>query len=94
MEFFRSCPACGRRYHTKAVSSKPVSLERSAVRGKGVVNPHRPGYFVPSTRLVDGDPMVVDIVAFQQTYQCTHCGHEWSENQQTDVEAADSGEEK
>ncbi len=79
MKFFRVCPACGRGFHIKLVSKNLLHAERAPVPGKWGVNPQRPGYLVPSTRLVEGRPGILDIREFQQVYKCEKCGHEWSE---------------
>jgi DNA-directed RNA polymerase subunit RPC12/RpoP len=69
MEFFRQCPACGRRFHTKLESKKLVHLDRESVSS-----------FRGPVLLGEGSrPIVVDVEKFQYSYKCQHCGHEWSE---------------
>ncbi len=77
--FFRFCPACGKRFHIKLVSRKLVGEreERTVAReeipvsiGGGMPNPIMVGQDVPIT---------VDIEDFQYSYKCKHCGHQWSE---------------
>ena len=79
MEMFRLCPACGHRFHVKLVGKRLVRLERHLMGTRTTVNPHRPGSYVPSTRLVGGQPAMVNVEEFQYAYKCTRCGHEWSE---------------
>ena len=79
MGFFRVCPECGRRFHVKLLSKRLVRVERHLVGTRPRVGPHRPGMFVPSTRLAGGQPAMVNLEEFQYAYKCTHCEHEWSE---------------
>ncbi len=94
--FFRHCPSCGRRFEIRLVSkveiasgsfeekvgaelaSATVGEEETAVRALGIVpNTIR-------TVLQQETPNVVDVEEFRYTYKCRHCGHEWSEVQETE----------
>ena len=81
MEFFRHCPACGRRFHIKRESKKLLSLDRewsptkASVPEGAMVSSASPPVFV----LQEGRPVVIDVEEFQYTYRCHHCGHEWTE---------------
>ena len=55
------------------------SVERRLVCGRTVVNPRRPGYYLPVTTLVEGKPMFIDVAEVLKVYRCSHCGREWSE---------------
>ncbi len=84
-EFFRHCPACGRRFHIKLVSKKLTDERREVEEVKkgmagygGVAAPL--GYGATSPLVVEEDvPVTVDIKDFQYSYRCKACGHEWSE---------------
>jgi predicted RNA-binding Zn-ribbon protein involved in translation (DUF1610 family) len=83
MEFFRHCPACGRRFHIKLESKKLVHMEREPLRttnvdpvgGSGLLYAASRPYFV----VREGPPVIIDVEEFQYAYKCDHCGHEWSE---------------
>jgi len=80
MEFFRHCPACGRRFHIKLESKELVHLDRESTQGNE--GPLRISQFRGVPRLLveeSSRPIVVDVEEFQYSYKCKHCGHEWSE---------------
>jgi hypothetical protein len=81
MEFFRHCPGCGRRFHIKLESKKLVHLDRESIPGIPAplsVSQIRGAH--PVLLVQEGSrPIVVDVEEFQYSYECQHCGHEWSE---------------
>lgn len=83
MEFFRHCPACGRRFHIKLVNKKLVSGKRETEPDKVVSTVAGTGFAYggsgPYYQVVEGPPMIIDTAEFQYAYKCGHCGHEWSE---------------
>ena len=80
MEFFRHCPGCGRRFHIRLESKKPVHLERNTIQDR-TSSPITLSQFRGSLVLLtqEDKPVVVETEEFQYMYKCTHCGHEWSE---------------
>jgi transposase-like protein len=83
-EFFRHCPACGRRFHIKLVSKKLVGERKEVAEIKqAMVNPTPMGYSktMPAIPLIveENIPITIDVEDFQYSYRCKHCGHEWSE---------------
>ncbi len=87
MEFFRHCPACGRRFHIKLESKKLVNVERGSIPTRQVISGQyrypmsRWGTTIsgPPTVVLEGEPIIIDVEEFQYLYKCGHCGHEWSE---------------
>ena len=88
MEFFRHCPACGRRFHIKLETKKLVGSQiesiptlqmRSRPFGLRPIGFDATSDTRPPLGLHEGRPIVVDVEEFQYTYRCGHCGHEWSE---------------
>lgn len=79
MEFFRHCPACGRRFHIRLESKKIVGFERetrpTALPARNIVREGVRNY----SPVIEGPPVIFDIEKFQFAYKCGHCGHEWSE---------------
>ncbi len=83
-EFFRHCPACGRRFHIRLVgkqlvdekketgeTNQPTVIGRSWAPGvSGMMGP-----VIIETNV----PITIDVRDFQYSYICKHCGHEWSE---------------
>ena len=84
-EFFRHCPACGRRFHIKLVEKTLVDERKETVTVRqGIVNPMPTGYSRGSAPtipvVVEEDlPITISVEDFQYSYKCKHCGHEWSE---------------
>jgi DNA-directed RNA polymerase subunit RPC12/RpoP len=83
MEFFRHCPACGRRFHIKLVKKQLVTdrIEKRRTDQPMIMSDSGPlrGAMMPYVALVEGPPVIVDEREFQYSYKCSHCGHEWSE---------------
>jgi len=80
MEFFRHCPACGRRFHIKLESKKLVHLDRESIPGNQAPLSVSQFRGAPVLLVQEGSrPIVVDVEEFQYSYKCQHCGHEWSE---------------
>jgi len=84
--FFRHCPSCGRRFEIRLESKKPVDSE--SLTETGPVG-HAPtssimARTVMPVMLSEDAAVIVDIEEFQYTYECKHCGHEWSEIQKTE----------
>ncbi|MGA2665026.1 MAG: hypothetical protein ABSF83_08795 [Nitrososphaerales archaeon] len=81
-EFFRHCPACGRRFHIKLVSKESVGGERInetiTARDEEMASGTMHGAEM-ITPLAEGTPVIVSIEDFEYKYKCTHCGHLWSE---------------
>jgi len=82
-EFFRICPACGRRFHIKLVSKKIVG-ERTEVEEikRATLSQSPQGYYMTGMSPVvvqETVPITIDVEDFQYSYKCKHCGHEWSE---------------
>jgi Zn ribbon nucleic-acid-binding protein len=93
-DFFRSCPACERRFQIKLVRKEPVEFKKEpGIVRRAIIGPTsgsvRLGATVPLT-LVEGDPVIVDIEEFQYVYRCKACGHQWAEEH----EEKHVGEEK
>jgi len=82
-EFFRICPACGRRFHIKLVSKNLVDKKKETVEvSQSTLSPAPGGYAMTRMSPVmveENIPIVVDVEEFQYSYKCKHCGHEWSE---------------
>jgi hypothetical protein len=82
-EFFRICPACGRRFHIKLVSKKLTDERKDVEEIKKVILSQSPqGYYMTGMSPVvveDTVPITIDVEDFQYSYKCKHCGHEWSE---------------
>ena len=80
MEFFRHCPACGRRFHIKLEKKELVHLDRELL--PGTVTPRATVTLFENPLVLvasEGRPIIADIEEFRYTYKCGHCGHEWSE---------------
>jgi DNA-directed RNA polymerase subunit RPC12/RpoP len=81
---FRSCPACGKRFHIKIVSKKLVSsdtiTEALPVR-EGYTGGTGMGASVP-LEVNEAEPVTVDVEEFQYAYRCAHCGHTWYEKRE------------
>jgi hypothetical protein len=88
-DFFRHCPACGRRFHIKLVSEKFVDERKETTNIKKTMNYPTPmtGFTPFQVILQENTPIVVDIKDFQYSYKCKHCGHEWSEMRMTESKA-------
>jgi hypothetical protein len=81
-EFFRHCPACGRRFHIKLVSKDLVGGERISETMTAGEEEMRSGAMHGGemvTPLTEGVTVIVNIEDFEYKYRCTHCGHQWSE---------------
>ncbi|HEV2137820.1 MAG TPA: hypothetical protein VGR53_03190 [Nitrososphaerales archaeon] len=84
-DFFRICPACGRRFHIKLVSKTlvddrkevrevPQSIAiRSSSGFRGISAPTFP------VVLTENVPVTFDVESFEFSYKCGHCEHVWSE---------------
>lgn len=89
-EFFRICPACGRRFHIKLVSKKLVDERRDVEKiTQGMVSPMLmgaggAGFMMPIAPIVveENVPVTIDIEDFKYAYKCKHCGHTWSESRE------------
>lgn len=85
-EFFRTCPACGHRFHIK-LEEKQLAAERTVTREptEASRSPVPFGQFGPDGQGVwgagknDNVRITIDIQEFRYTYRCGHCGHVWSE---------------
>ena len=80
--FFRHCPSCGRRFEIRLVGKEQVD-EREHVDERSRLG-SLPSMTVRGANLrpivvQESSPVTVDVEAFQYTYKCRHCGHEWSE---------------
>jgi DNA-directed RNA polymerase subunit RPC12/RpoP len=95
-DFFRHCPACGRRFHIKLVDERLVDEKEENFTVKEpvpLVNPGPGGFwrsggvgYMPL--IVEEDrTKTVDVRDFQYSYKCKHCGHVWTEmhEEQTNV---------
>ena len=84
-EFFRHCPACGRRFHIKLVSKRLVDEKRETEEIKQVTMSPNIGVYsrTPIAPIIveQSVPITIDVEDFQYSYKCKHCGHEWSETQ-------------
>jgi DNA-directed RNA polymerase subunit RPC12/RpoP len=81
-DFFRHCPACGRRFHIKLVSKQLVDEERINETMTTREEEMRSGVMHGAemiTPLTEGTPITVDVEDFEYKYKCTHCGHVWTE---------------
>ena len=88
-EFFRHCPACGKRFHIKLVGEKLMNERRDTEHvEQGMASPIPMGYgaspmgAMGSMGMVvveENVPLVIDVKDFQYTYKCKHCGHVWAE---------------
>jgi hypothetical protein len=86
-EFFRHCPACGRRFHIKLIGEKlvdqrkdteEVSRPRAMPMAASSSYPYG-GVPMPPVVVEENVPVTIDTKDFQYTYKCKHCGHVWSE---------------
>jgi len=90
--FFRSCPACGKRFQIKLVSKKLIddeTIKENLTRAETEMNSSLipgTGIYGAPTSLEEGQPVIVDVEEFQYTYKCKHCGHEWSEKHEEEHE--------
>jgi uncharacterized Zn finger protein len=85
--FFRHCPSCGRRFEIRLVSKKSLESESlTETEPKGDLS--APSLLARPVTLTEEAPVIVDIDEFQYTYECKHCGHEWSEIHKTKREAS------
>lgn len=79
-DFFRTCPACGRKFHIRLVGEKLVDDKRDT---ENIMKDSPMPAFFPNlalaTEVEENVPVTVDIQEFQFTYRCKHCGHVWSE---------------
>lgn len=85
-DFFRHCPACGRRFHIKLVSKKLVDdrkvvshVTRGEIPSAMVMGYTRGSMPLMPVLVEESIPITVEIEDFQFTYKCKHCGHVWSE---------------
>jgi DNA-directed RNA polymerase subunit RPC12/RpoP len=79
--FFRHCPSCGRRFEVRLVRKEAVGEQDLSETEERIRAP----FIAPAPTLMTEDaPVVVNIEEFQYTYKCKHCGHEWSEVQDTE----------
>ena len=80
-EFFRHCPSCGRRFHIRLVSKEKIG-EKEVTEYLPPGEATDPGLKFAEARetpLEGEKPIYVDVKEFAYTYQCTHCGHRWTE---------------
>jgi len=85
-DFFRICPACGRRFHIKLVSKTLVDDrkdERMIRQNVAFQSAAASAGFGRMTMfpivVTESVPVTVDVEDFQYSYKCGHCGHLWSE---------------
>jgi len=87
-EFFRHCPACGRRFHIRLVGEKLVDEKKESFAIKEpvpLVNTGMGGFWKSGSAgymplVVEQDvTKTVDVRDFQYSYKCKHCGHIWTE---------------
>jgi len=85
-EFFRHCPACGRRFHVKLVGENLVGEKKESFTAKEPVpvtpTPGilwKPGAGYMPLVVEQGVTKTVDVRDFQYSYKCKHCGHTWTE---------------
>ena len=76
-EFFRICPACGRRFHIRLVNKELLDEKKHTEELKRATGVYRGGSSL--TVVETGVPITIDLKEFQYSYKCKHCGHEWSE---------------
>ena len=90
--FFRTCPACGKRFEIRLKEKKLVEKERiertepvrkdylSNAGSTGLVSGAGiPAPWPGSVVVAESEPTVIDMEEFQYSYKCKHCGHEWLE---------------
>jgi len=93
-EFFRHCPACGRRFHIRLVGEKLIDerrvtdqVNRATEATMAASSSFRYGGIPTPPVLVNEDvPVTIDVKDFQYTYECKHCGHVWTEMHEKDSE--------
>ena len=78
-DFFRICPACGRRFHITLVDSRLVDERKSTQVIKHGVAASTSVRNVRIVTVEEDSPVTFDVRDFQYTYRCKHCGHTWSE---------------
>lgn len=80
-EFFRICPACGRRFQIRLVSKKLVDEKKDLEEIKQARMSQSALSPIPMIPVVveESIPVTIDVEDFQFTYKCKHCGHVWSE---------------
>lgn len=81
-EFFRNCPACGRRFSIRLVGEKLVNDRKDTEEMKeAAVSPlsYASQAFTNFLVVEENVPVEIDIKDFQYTYKCKHCGHIWTE---------------
>jgi hypothetical protein len=88
-EFFRHCPACGRRFSIRLVGKVKVGEVDTENRstpptfsGQGLANASFGPALLPGGQAVLKEsvvPVVIRAVDFRFTYRCGHCGHTWQE---------------
>jgi len=86
-EFFRHCPACGRRFHIRLVSKQKAGEEEVTEMlpsGQDDVKAGLKFATRADTELTEGTPIYVDVRKFNYNYKCTHCGHQWTEVHEKD----------
>ena len=95
--FFRHCPSCGRRFELRLVSRVEISDEEENLTAKesAIAQSERKEtvqMLDPETPITLSIPEIQEIKEFRYSYQCKHCGHEWSEKAvQVVREQANSG---
>jgi predicted RNA-binding Zn-ribbon protein involved in translation (DUF1610 family) len=85
-EFFRHCPACGRRFTIRLTSKQKVS-EKEVTEYLPTSQASSPGMTFATqkeTSVTEGVPVYVDVKEFNYNYKCTHCGHQWTEVREKD----------
>jgi transcription elongation factor Elf1 len=90
--FFRTCPACGRRFEVRLTRKAKLSEQSDLANlPRGVVGENDRGRQRLSRTsagralLDQGVPAVVDEQEFQYEYECKHCGHRWAEIRATET---------
>lgn len=88
--FFRICPACGKRFHITLVDRKLVSSRKDteeikqAIPLTGQIWRGYSSYSAMPIVVEENVPMTIDVEEFNYAYRCKHCGHEWSEKHTED----------
>ena len=88
--FFRHCPSCGRRFEIKVMEEAELSDDKGYSKTKEILTPQE-----LTLRVGSGGPRVTMLKAkttfarnlntiwwtkeSRVTFQCKHCGHEWTE---------------
>jgi hypothetical protein len=79
-EFFRHCPACGRRFEIRLVGKEVIDerkteedIQHGIAAGTGGMG----GLSIIAVE--ESVPVTIDAKDFRYSYRCKHCGHTWNE---------------